>query len=284
MRKILPDKKIQGTLKCPICGRRLSLFEDKSLFCDGAKRHCYDVSSSGYVNLMPPGHADGGDSKAAVAARKRFLGKDYYRVAAEALADTVNEYTPCGGMVIDAGCGEGYYTSAIAQRGFFTAGIDISKHAADAAAKRASASGIEHGFYAVGSVYSLPFFDGSADTVVNVFAPCAEEEFCRVLKNGGRLIVVYAGREHLMGLKRAIYDSVRENDGREDMPEGMRLVEEKDVIFEICVESKEDLFDLFAMTPYYWKTSKEDSEKLNSIDRLKTTVHMIIAVYEKTEE
>ena len=284
MRKILPDKQTENIIKCPLCGSRVSLFEDKSLFCEGARRHCYDFSSSGYVNLMPPGHADGGDSKAAVGARRRFLSKDYYLLAAEALADTVKNYTPDRGIVIDAGCGEGYYTSIIAKQGFSVSGIDISKHAVDSAAKRSSAIGIEHGFYAVGSVYSLPFADQSADTVVNVFAPCAEDEFCRVLKNGGRLIVVYAGREHLMGLKKVIYDKVRENDGREDLPKCMRLLEEKNVTFEICVEGREDLLDLFAMTPYYWKTSKEDGEKLNKVDSLKTTVQMTVAVYEKAEE
>lgn len=284
MKKILPDNKIQAALKCPICGSNLTLHENKSLFCGGARKHCYDLSASGYVNLMPPGHTDGGDSKAAVAARKRFLGKDYYLPAAKALAETVKEYTPKGGVVADAGCGEGFYTSLIAKEGFSAAGIDISKHAAEASAKRASALGIENGFYAVGSVYALPFLEKSIDTVVNVFAPCAEEEFSRVLKTGGKLVVVYAGREHLMGLKRAIYDTVRENDGREDLPKTLRLVEEKSVTFEICVEGREDLYDLFAMTPYYWKTSKEDGEKLNSIDRLQTTVDMVIAVYEKTEE
>jgi hypothetical protein len=35
------------------------------------------------------------------------------------------------------------------------------------------------------------------------------------------------------------------------------------------------------MTPYYWKTSIEDSRKLDSVEELSTTVDIIFAVYEK---
>ena len=42
--------------------------------------------------------------------------------------------------------------------------------------------------YAVASVFELPVRDGCADGVLNIFAPCAEEEYCRVLKDGGVLV------------------------------------------------------------------------------------------------
>lgn len=281
MRKILPNSELVSILKCPKCGSSMEIQNGASLICNGIRRHCYDFASSGYINLMPPGYSDSGDSKAAVRARKEFLDLELYRPAAEALAEALSEYLPAGAKVIDAGCGEGYYTAFLAKKGFLTAGADISKSAAEATAKRAAATGVEHGFFCVGSVFELPFADASADAVVNIFAPCAEGEFSRVLRKGGILAVMYAGTDHLMGLKRAIYDVAHENDERADMPKDMKLLEQRRVKFGITVKGNTSVMNLFAMTPYYWRTSASDSEKLRDIEALETEVDMMIAIYQK---
>ena len=43
----------------------------------------------------------------------------------------------------------------------------------------------------------------------------------------------------------------------------------------------EDVFSLFTMTPYYYKTSARDSERLLSKSALTTTVHFGVEVYKK---
>ncbi|MBR2353820.1 MAG: methyltransferase domain-containing protein [Clostridia bacterium] len=282
--KIIPNHQILDALRCPLCHSAMSLDMKEgggaSLVCAGARRHCYDMASSGYVNMAMPGRTDGGDSKEAVRARRDFLSLEYYAPAAKALANTVREFSKPG-LVIDAGCGEGYYSAHMAELGYSVAGIDLSRPAVDCAAKRFSRMGLKEGFFGVGSVYSLPFADGSASALVNVFAPCSEEEFSRVLRSDGILSVMYAGPEHLMGLKRAIYDQVHENDGRADLPHELKKVDERRIFFEIQVEGRDALQNLFAMTPYYWKTSKEDGEKLQKLTSLTTTVDMIIGVYQK---
>jgi 23S rRNA (guanine745-N1)-methyltransferase len=53
----------------------------------------------------------------------------------------------------------------------------------------------------VASIFALPVQNASLDAVTNLFAPCAEEEFLRVLKPNGHLLLVGAGERHLMGLK-----------------------------------------------------------------------------------
>ena len=252
-----------------------------SLVCKGLRCHCFDISAAGHVNLLKAGHSGSGDSKAAVRARRDFLEKDYYRPVADALAAVLEERLPRGAFVVDGGCGEGYYSTIIAEKGFNVLGVDISKFAAEAAAKRAGAKRMDNAFFTVGSVFELPVPDGAADAVVNVFAPCVESEFERALRSGGILAVVYAGREHLLGLKSAIYDTVKENDGRADMPEKMKLLEERRIRFDITVEGQTDIQNLFSMTPYYWRTSPADSEKLKGLESLTTAVDMIIAVYEK---
>jgi len=286
--KLTPNQTILNLLQCPICKSKMSLQGNPNskgsiiLSCDGARRHCYDLASSGYVNLMPPGHANGGDSKQAVRARSEFLNLELYRPAAEALCQAMKRHLPStSDVIVDAGCGEGYYTSILAKEGFLTVGVDLSRFAVDAAAKRMTRNGIEDGFFSVSSVFEMPFAAESAAGIVNVFAPCAEKEFLRILKPNGILTVMYAGPDHLMGLKRALYDQTKENDGRADLPKQMKLLEEIRVRFEITVQGSENLQNLFAMTPYYWKTSPTDGEKLTRIDALNTPVDMILAIYQK---
>lgn len=285
--KVVPNQQILQAIRCPICHSAMSLSMGKdgtavSLLCVGAKRHCYDMAASGYVNLALPGRTDGGDSKEAVRARREFLNLGYYAPAADALAETVCQYANAKeGIIIDAGCGEGYYSERLAGKGYSVAGVDLSRPAVDSAAKRFSRGGREHGFFGVASVYELPFADESASAVVNVFAPCAEREFIRVLRPNGILAVMYAGPEHLMGLKRAMYDRVHENDTRADLPSELTKIEERRICFEVCVEGGEAVQNLFSMTPYYWKTSKEDGEKLKKLSNLTTTVDMVISVYQK---
>ena len=97
-----------------------------------------------------------------------------------------------------------------------TVGFDLSKFACATGAKQAKRDGKDGLLYATASVFELPIEDGCADAVTNIFAPCAEEEYKRILKRGGYLFVVGAGKEHLMGLKKAIYDDVYENGERAD--------------------------------------------------------------------
>ena len=250
----------------------------RSAICNGIKKHCFDFSADGYLSF--PGNS-GGDSKAAVAARRSFLSKDYYLPAAKGVVEKVKKYVPEHAVIIDAGCGEGYYTSKLSCLGEITVGFDLSKFACSAAAKYAKREGVSGLLYSTASVFELPVKSGVADAVVNIFAPCAEEEYARILKDGGHLFVVGAGKDHLMGLKRAVYDEIYENGERADLPKNMTLVERTVTHFEIEVEGQEDIEALFSMTPYYWRTSEADKEKLARLDRLKTEIEFEISVYRK---
>ncbi len=286
---ILPENKILKYVKCPICQSTVDISSVNeagctSLYCRGPRRHCFDFSKGGYVNLMPPGYASGGDSKQAVRARTDFLNLDFYRPVADTLAELMTQYAdPKQGYLIDAGCGEGYYTSALAEKGYCVAGVDLSRFAVNAAAKRMRKTEIDSSFFSVSSVFELPFVSESASAIVNIFAPCAEAEFMRVLQPNGILAVVYAGPEHLMGMKRAMYEQIKENDERADLPEKMELLKKQRLQFTISVKGSDNLQNLFAMTPYYWRTSLADKEKLYALESLETTVDFIISLYKKAE-
>ena len=270
---------------CPHCGADMPLLENgKSIVCNGErKKHCFDLASSGYVNLAPPSQSGSGDSKEAVRSRSRFLESDGYAPICLAVCDAVNKYCD-GGLVIDAGCGEGYYTNNIAKsyKGSVV-GFDLSKFGVEYAAKSAVRKGIENSFFAVSSVYTLPIKDGAADAVVNIFAPCVEEEYARVLKNGGVLITAGAGENHLLGLKKAVYETTYKNTEREDMPRDMELLEEKSVSFMLSLEDKSLISDLFSMTPYYYRTGEDDMKKLASLERLDTEIDVKIKIFRRKD-
>ncbi len=134
-------------LSCPVCGQALHIADGgQSLVCAGdstdrnpkGRAHCFDGAAAGYVPLAPR-HSGGGDSKEAVRARNVFLSRGYYAPAAEAITEAVRAVTPVGGLVLDAGCGEGYYSNTVAAAGYPTLGVDLSKFAVEAAAKAARA-------------------------------------------------------------------------------------------------------------------------------------------------
>ena len=277
---------IHSLIKCPICGAAMSADESgHSLRCAGEKKsHCFDIAAGGYVNLIS-GRAAGGDSREAVRARTAFLEGDHYAPIADAVSEILQKV---GGVdenaaVVDAGCGEGYYLNRIMKTlGCRGLGFDLSKFAVDHAAKTARRQGAEQrSFYAVSSVFDLPLTDGCADAVINLFAPCVEREYCRVLRSGGILVVVGAGEDHLYELKQALYDEVYRNDTRADLPTDLPLVAQRTVDFTVVLTKHEDIESLFSMTPYYYRTSAEGFARLQALQTLTTRAQAEIYVYRK---
>lgn len=272
-------------LRCPICRAAGTLSADGRVFrCLGEKPHSYDVARSGYLNLSRS-QKSGGDSSDAVRARSAFLEKDYYRPLAVRVREILDEIK--AETVIDAGCGEGYYTNRMAGEGRTVIGFDLSKSAIDHAAKQAkkaeSTAKIPKStvLFAVSSLFELPVADACADVVTNLFAPCAEAEFSRVLKSGGELIVVGAGENHLMGLKRVLYETPYPNPGRADLPRNLSLVSRERLTFEARICGQSDIRALFSMTPYYYRTPREGHEKLAALDALVTELDFDIYRYRK---
>ena len=162
-------------------------------------------------------------------------------------------------------------------------GFDLSKEAIIAASKAAKRQGISNASFFVGGIYDLPVKDAGADAIVNIFAPCAEKEFSRILKQGGRLIVVTAGKNHLLGLKRAVYETVYTNEARADMPVQMKLMQSYNLSYNIESDGSEAIRNLFSMTPYSYRTNERDMEKLMALEHLETEVEFDIFVYVKEE-
>ena len=135
--------------------------------------------------------------------------------------------------------------------------------------------------FAVASAFSLPFSDKSVDCVLNVFAPSAYEEFSRVLKDGGLLIKAVPLEDHLWELKCALYKEPYKNKPEIRNDEIFKLVSVKEIKYKIKLTENEDILNLFRMTPYYYKTGREETENLLRKNELETTVHFGVEIYEK---
>ncbi len=270
------------SFSCPICGAGLILNE-RSYRCNN--NHCYDLSKQNYVNLLMKNSSSGkrhGDDKLMVSSRREFLDAGYYSCLKNAVCSLALKYSGESAELLDIGCGEGYYTSAIknalsaAGKKCSAAGIDISREALIAAGKRDNSLSL-----AVASINRLPFADESLDILVNIFAPEDNSEFLRVLRRGGIIIRAVPREEHLLGLKAAVYDKPYLNPPAEYTPEGFKLLEMKDVDDEIIITSSKQINNLFMMTPYYYKTSASDQAKLLEISELKTQLCFRIFVMMK---
>ncbi len=269
-------------LICPVCSAPLSRV-DNSLKCEN--RHSFDLSSSGYVNLLKPGkknNAKAGDSREMVKARTDFFECGAYENIAKEICGLVDLFPSPSQIVVDAGCGEGYYTKFIAtDPSRLVYGIDMSKFGCEHGAKSAKRKGLDNLLYCVGSIYELPLANESVDLIVNIFAPVADREFYRVLKKGGHFIVAAAGIYHLDGLKSALYDEVYKNEEKFLDFEGFKLINQKNLKYIAHIEGKETIYNLFTMTPYFHRTSPTDKKKLESLSELDTTVEVNFLVYEK---
>jgi 23S rRNA (guanine745-N1)-methyltransferase len=185
-------------LICPVRNCHLALVrEQRRLLC--ARGHSFDVARSGYINLLQPQERRSkqpGDTVAAVAGRRRLhdggVTEPLLRAIAEIMAAAPGE------IVLDAGCGDGFYLGSLAlQAGFEAHGVDISIPAIDAAARRYP--GCE--WVVANADRVVPYTDRSFSLVLSITARMNADEFRRVLRDDGRLLVAVPAPEDLIELR-----------------------------------------------------------------------------------
>ncbi len=235
-----------AVLACPHCAQPLALSSSEAACPAG---HNFDRAREGYLNLLVGGRLNSGtvpgDTAESLAARRRFLASGNYAPIAAALDDAVGELD---GVVLDVGCGEGYYTSHL--RAARCCALDVSKQAIKMAARL-----LPSALSVVGSAYRLPFQDSSLDVVTSVFAPHPVEEFARVLRPGGRWVTITPGPQHLVEMHPAIADDgvskAAERRRRRSEPLAQAATAQR---CEFTVELNPAAGDdLFAMTPIRWQ-------------------------------
>ena len=266
---------------CPVCGE--PLVGEQTLNCENG--HCFDRSKYGYVNLLrsnQSGKKRHGDDRAMVLARSGFLDKGYYAPVREAVLRALRAHASEGMRILDAGCGECWYTAYFARElaVFHPAvgGVDISREALREGHKRGGAE------LAVASTARMPVADGSCDAVLNIFSPEELGEFHRVLRPGGVLIRALPLEGHLWGLKSAVYDTPYANPAPATELPGFTLLSREDVRFSIHLPCQEDIHALFRMTPYCWKTPRAGAERLTALKELDCRISFDIHVFHRKLE
>ena len=261
-------------LICPVCGGRLSR-QEKEYRCE--KNHSFDIARQGHVNLLVVQQKKSlhpGDTREQVLSRRAFLEAGFYEPIAKALCDTARELGAVG-PVLDVGCGEGYYSTKLADSiGAELTGLDISKEAV-----RCAAAKYKNATWLCGTAAHLPVADRSAGILTSLFALTMPEEFKRVLKSDGYYFQVLAAQDHLLGLKSIIYPELKfkEKDSIPDLP-GFQLVKSIPIRFTFTVEG-EQVQNLLSMTPHVYRISKEGAARLAATEKLTDTASAVLNIY-----
>jgi 23S rRNA (guanine745-N1)-methyltransferase len=251
---------------CPIC-RGLLAREPRRWFC--AQGHSYDVAREGYVNLLPPQHRNSrepGDTAESLKARRAFLEAGHYGPLRDALVRQAASQSPLT-TVLDVGCGEGWYTSALAGVAQEVIGLDIAKPAIQLAARRHPGP-----TWIVGSGALLPVSDASVDLAVSAFSHLHVAELCRVLRAGGHLLVATPAPDHLYALRERLFEEVRQHQPDKfltGLEAGFELRERIEIRVPLTLDNAA-LRQLVLMTPYAWKAKPERRAAVEALHALET--------------
>lgn len=260
---------------CPLCKFPL-LLEQSTYRCSA--NHCFDQAKEGYVNLLPVQHKHSkapGDNKQMVQARRAFLEKDFYAP----LINRIKELYLTNankGNVLDAGCGEGYYTSQHNTENNVVYGVDIAKEAIKIAAKK-----YKQCHFSVGTLSLLPFKDDFFDWVYSIYAPILEAEFTRVLSNNGYLLTVTPAENHLQELKNLIYREANLHDTSKTPINDLTLISEEKLSYRINFTEQSDVINLLSMTPFAFKATETLIQQIKEMQSFDCQADFMIRLYQK---
>jgi 23S rRNA (guanine745-N1)-methyltransferase len=252
-------------ITCPLCRQPLAR-DARTWRCTAG--HAFDVAREGYVNLLPVQQRHSrqpGDNPAMVRARHDFLAAGHYAPLRAALLDLVRPLAPR--RLVDIGCGEGWYTGALATLAEETVGIDIAKDAVRLAARQYPAA-----TWLVAGSARLPLGDGSVDLATALFSPVSATEAARVLAADGHLLLAMPAADHLQALRAALFDEVRPHDPDKALValgDAFELQTTADVRFALQLDQAA-LCNLLAMTPYAWRATPQKRAALEACTELAT--------------
>jgi 23S rRNA (guanine745-N1)-methyltransferase len=262
---------------CPLCQLPLRL-KEKSYRC--INNHSFDQAKEGYVNLLPVQYKhskDPGDNKTMVKARRAFLAQGFYQPLADKLIQLYQQNARLDAPVLDAGCGEGFYTHQHHNISNKVYGVDIAKNAIRLAAKR-----YKQCFFSVGTLSQLPFNNEYFAWLISIYAPIIESEFSRVLTKGGYLVTVTPAENHLFELKSLIYQTPAQHNTEKQMIKNLTLVTEQKLSYTMQFTNSESLINLLAMTPFAFKTTDELLADLKTQKNFACQADFMIRLYQKT--
>lgn len=224
--------------------------------------------------------------------RREFLRAGHYQPFADAILETIiqtineyklnNEYDSLNNeptAIVDAGCGEGFYTEQIQQHipSSRVYGFDISKPAIAAAANNKTVE------WCVASSNRPPYMEKSVDMVVSIFSRIEREAFIGMLKPNGYILYAGPGDNHLHNLRSIIYNQVNDytTDKHHDyFGDSFTLVKEISLQVPIELDSPKSIQQLLSMTPHAHRVSKAGWERLENTQTLSDMGDFKIYLYQ----
>lgn len=267
--------------QCPLCHTPLG---QQNNFWRCINNHQFDCAKEGYVNLMPVQHKHSkqpGDSTEMMQARRAFLDAGHYQPLQHEVAAILDRVLPVTAEnLLDIGCGEGYYTAAVADRlqkarPVQVFGLDVAKVAIRYAARR-----YQQINFCVASSHRLPFADHSLDAVLRIYAPCKAQELARTVKPLGYLLTVAPAPRHLFQLKQEIYQEVQLHPEADEQLEGFNVIETQTLSYEMQLTGLQAL-DLLQMTPFAWRASEATRQRLGEMSEFRCETDFAIRLHQR---
>ena len=257
---------------CPVCKAPLSPAE-KMYGC--ANGHPFNIAREGYVNLLLSHQRKSkmpGDDPEMVMARRRFFDSGAY----DELSNLISNAAPLAQenlSILDSGCGEGHLLGALSEKldGYFC-GIDISKKAVQVASKRHKKAT----WLVANGMRDIPIADDSMDVILSILAPRNNEEFSRILKPGGVVLIGVPGPNHLIELRNQLQFS--SGDFKEKADEAaakcapLFVETQRDHLSHEQTLNREQIADLIQMTPLFWRSSPEAKAAAMELETITVTI------------
>jgi 23S rRNA (guanine745-N1)-methyltransferase len=288
----------QAIIECPLCKAPLEFYASPNKHWRCEQKHSFDSAKQGYTYLLPVQYKKSkspGDDKMMVAARHHFLTRGFYQQVSDQCNQLLIKYfqqqSITQATIVDAGCGEGYYTNRLQQalqKNQLSAditGIDISKFAVATAAKSNKAIR-----WFVANSSRLPIADRSAQAILSLFSPLPAAEFYRALDSNGVLLVASTGEQHLIELREKLYDNVKSNafNPAQSITSHFTPIEQSlnnnelsqsSLKYLIELNDNNAIKDLFAMTPHYWRVSPDRKAQLDTIEHLTVSIDIQLQLF-----
>jgi 23S rRNA (guanine745-N1)-methyltransferase len=266
-------------LACPVCR---SPFTQAGTMLKCSQAHTFDIAKEGYVNLSLKQFP--GDTREMLIARRNFFERGHYRPLSDAINGLIYTHlnkiasaSPMSINILDAGCGEGYYTARLQQ--YLTEhlcnveciGLDISKEAVRMAAKR-----YKQAFFVVANLKErLVIADQALHVITNIFAPRNADEFACVLTPGGLLLVIIPGPEHLRQLRSNLHlldiEEHKQQHVIDQFAHQFDLITSTSLAYNLHL-SNEEIRQIVMMTPNYWHLSAETRRAMDNLEQIDTEV------------
>ncbi|MGL5866575.1 MAG: putative RNA methyltransferase [Dermatophilaceae bacterium] len=274
---------------CPVCQGPLPRATGGYRCANG---HQFDGAREGYVNLLLAhlrNSKDPGYTTEMIAARRDFFDAGYYEKLADRVAELVTFYLPETGerLVVDAGCGEGYYLRRLRShlldrhQTAVRCGMDISKHGIRVAARRDP-----EGMYAVAGTYRMPLLPRRANVLLTQFSPVSAADFRRVVRPGGVVLVGGPGEDHLFSVKELLYDAPTRHQPQATLADelGFEVIAAHRIRYPLALRGPGHVAKLLTMTPFFWSVPPETQARLAAMGQLDTEVDVIVHAYRRTED